>query len=61
MHRQLAEIVLRERDLTSSVGPAGGRVQQLVDREDQRAGKKEMEQGFPQPPVHKGWRFRPSL
>ena len=61
VHRQLAEVVLRERDMTGSVGPVGGRVQQLVDREDQRTGKKEMEQGFPQPPAHEGRRLLPSL
>jgi hypothetical protein len=61
LHRQLAEIVLCERDLAGSVGPAGGRVQQLVDRENQRTGKKEMEQGFPQPPLDEGGRLPPSL
>ena len=52
LHRQLAEVVLRQRDLIGSVGPVGGRVQQFVDREDQRARNKKMEQWFPQPPAY---------
>jgi hypothetical protein len=55
MHRQLAQIILRKRDLLDAINPAGRRVQQFVNGKDKRAGEKEMDERFAQPPANMGW------
>jgi hypothetical protein len=47
--------------MISSVDPVSGWVQQVVDRKDERAGKKRMQEWFPEPPAHEERLLRPSL